>query len=62
MAKWDFCENLLSEIGVSNDAFSLMVDNMNEHEVDQVTQMILALGMPRSFISGFVFINFHFDT
>eukprot|EP00795_Rhopilema_esculentum_P013198 gene13198-4007_t len=33
----------LRYFSVSNEAFSLMVDNMNEHEVDQVTQMILAL-------------------
>lgn len=37
---WDVYEDVLNEIGLSDEEFSAHLDNMNEHEVVQVMEML----------------------
>ena len=44
MASMVVCENVLPEMGLTNEEFLLFIDNMNEHEVQHVVETLFAVG------------------
>ena len=43
-SNWEVCEDVLAEMGLTNEEFSLFMDNMNEHEVQHVMETLFAMG------------------
>ena len=49
-SNWDLCEDVVAEMGLTNEEFSLFIDNMNEHEVQHVMETLFAMGEIQSYI------------